>query len=317
MITIAPGQTLAVTERVVDLDLTRPAYLVMPGGRLILEGGLVRGNPDRYEDSEGLRPVTEIIPGFRPSASWLDVCRAGVVLVGDGASCVVQSFDGEVGVVCLPNPDGSLGRSQRACLDCAQHLRYGIMFAGTSGVYEALDCQLWVRPDGPPGHVVYANEAWLDGRYLNSQGCTVDVSGSLAHGEGRSDWFTVKLKGARRAQVFDTHDHNPWGAFDSVDSDGVYIGDWSDKDGQGQNPVACAFRTTYDQWGSGRRFGVPTSPMTVRGTFQVAGPRTDAPAYRSETPLADLKWARVAGGGAPVVWDGCPRAATVWPRARA
>jgi hypothetical protein len=288
---------------VVDHRGERPTFLMGKDGATLTIDEAYRPRPTGWEGVES-RTLAEILPGYKPAASHFDVCRALVVVTASRCTIRIGRIASCVGVVLMPRPDGTLGTGNRVEIGEAVGGRFHVMFAAQRLLSVDIGkATLDLMPTGPAGHVVYANETWLGDKYLRSVGVTIRIGQVRSAGDGKQDHVTLKLKGVDGASCTIEDDRNEGGCFDSIDSSGtVSVGSFAPA--KVVNPVFGAFRTSYDQWGTGRRFGKPLGSMMVVASSFVL-PAGGVPAYRIETADARFSAVAVRGGAPGVVWPGC------------
>ncbi len=233
-------------------------------------------------------------------SSHIDTSKACIVIVGGGVTIRRCSFKGEVGIVCIPAPDGRLAVGNQI-EDCQfSDYRFGLMALGQQNfVAKNLTGTGAVLSGGPAGHLIYFNEGQKpDGKEIRSQGVTVTgITESRRRGASTLDNCALKFKSVDGLNLSDANTDDDYGALDLLGCSGTVKG--VHHKGAVAQTVFAAFRVT-----TFAKSDPPDGPIILSDSdFQCNG--TAAPALRNETPLARFSTVTVAGGAEPVYWPNC------------
>lgn len=294
--------------KTVDNSTARPA-LVMLGGSLNLTTGYRTPTGIHARDTDlGLGEFYngDLLPKLRIGFSHHDFARAFIVAHGT-VDIKIGSLTADVGILLLPEPDGTYGHGSRIVIKSLNGFRLGVLVAGQKdfGIrIERAKANLWASE--PMGHTYYANECRHEsGEFLRT------IGGSVRVGQNRAvikepgvnhDHSTFKLKGSHGAYLECLDDDNPCGSLDAFDASGM--ANLSHKSSGLGARTFQAFRI-----GTGG-FGDAPANMCVMGDFDCSMSDQSVPSYRLESPNGRFAGVNVTGS-APVVWSECDRFGSV------
>jgi len=288
--------------KTVDNSTARPAF-VMLGGSLNLTAGYRAPTGIHERDSDlGLGHFYDgnLLPKLKIGFSHHDFARAFLVAHGT-VDIRIGSLTADVGILLLPEPDGTYGHGSRITIKNLNGFRLGILVAGQKDFdirIERANASLWASE--PMGHTFYANECRHEnGAYLRTLGGSVRIGqnrATIKEPGVRHDHSTFKLKGSHGVFLECLDDDNPCGALDAFDSSGI-ANLRHKSSGHGARNFQ-AFRI-----GRGG-FGDPSGNMCVLGEFDCSMSDPTVPSFRLESPNGRFAGVQVTGS-APVVWSGC------------
>ncbi|MBS1723134.1 MAG: hypothetical protein JSS66_09310 [Armatimonadetes bacterium] len=231
--------------------------------------------------------------------SHIDASHAAVVVVGGGVAFRGCNFDGEVGIVFLPNVDGSLAIGN-AVADCRfENYRFGILACGQrSFSASGIKATGAVLSSEPRGHLVYFNEGAPEGgSAVRSVNVVLrDIEETRRAGTSNVDHCSLKFKAVDDLDIDRVVTDNDFGAIDLLGCSGLVSG-IRHQGGTAQG-VFGAFRVTNFP-------GAPPARGMLRMKdceFALTG--HGAPAYRVETSNVTFSNVRVSGGAHPDIWSG-------------
>lgn len=224
-------------------------------------------------------PIPKNIQG-QLDFSHHDYTHAFMVCQGD-FHVTIDTLIADIGVLILPNPDGSYGVSSTLKIGKLLNVYFGVLASGQMN----LDCQIGTSVQSiygdsdSPSHTFYANETRWQGKYcrlLNPKVRIGSVSSNIKK-ESKSDHVSVKFKGSHGIDCIVNRDFNNFGAFDCYGSSGVIQSNWKHPGGC-SNGIFLAFRNGIGPYGD------PGGTLLVKGNYDARKATQPVPSVRWENP---------------------------------
>lgn len=195
----------------------------------------------------------------------------------------IDTLIADIGVLVLPNPDGSYGENSSLKIGKLLNVYFGVLASGQLG----FDCQIgtgvqsvYGKTDSP-GHLFYANETRWKGLYCRLLNPTVRIKSASAIIKTPGtvcDYVTAKFKGSHGIDYKCDKSSNPYGSFDSYGSSGVIQDNWKHPGCPEHNGLFLSFRNGIGP------FGDADGTLLVKGNYDARKAVQTVPSVRWENP---------------------------------
>lgn len=286
-----------------DNNQNRPAVIVTTGGSIRCHSIYRKPTGAHSRESDpglGKWFDGEFLPKLRIGFSHHDFARAAIVGTGT-VDIEIGTLTADVGILLLPEPDGTYGYGSRITIKNLNGFRLGVLVAGQQDFdirIARARASLWASE--PMGHTYYANECRHEnGAHLRTLGGSVRIGqnrATIKESGVRHDHSTFKLKGSHGVYLECLDDDNPCGSLDAFDSSGI-----ANLRHKSSGVGARNFQALRIGRGG---FGDPPGNMCVLGEFDCSMSDPTVPSFRLESPNGRFAGAQVTGS-APVIWSGC------------